>query len=151
MGLSGPTGGQRKQVLKMIWGAMLGAVLTYGVVCLVIVGAGDAGRLEENNALRYALSAAAILVGAVSVWWRRRFLPGETAAGAPVKLAFAQVQSHSVIVWALSEAVALFGLVMGVLTHSFAEFLPFALAAAALLLLHRPSNLPLDQIQSADR
>ena len=148
MAIEAPSSAQQKQLLKVIWFAMLSAIGSYTVVCLLVVGIQDAGRRAENDSLRYAMTGIATVLGVISVWWRWHFLSASTTQEAPAKLSFARLQSHSLVVWALSEAVAIVGLAMGLLTQSFAEFLPFAVAAAALLLLHRPSNLPLDRLEA---
>ncbi len=141
---------QQRKVLGILWIAMLNAVGIYALVCLFVVEPLDSRSAEEVEWLRYVLSAAAVGLGVLSVWWRRQFLsPDRAVSGEPTAIEFTQLQTHSLIVWAFSEAIALLGLVLGFLTHSFREFAPFALAAAALLLLHRPTNLPINRAADA--
>ena len=142
------TRGQRQRQVELIWGAMLSTVPIYGVVCAVAVGTADAGAEADAALLRYALSTIAVVLGGLSAWWRRHFLATEPAPPAP--LSFAQMQSHGVVVWALSEAVGICGVVAAVVLHEAREYIPFGAAAAALLLLHRPSNLPWVRLASPE-
>jgi len=49
-------------------------------------------------------------------------------------------------VWALSEAVAVVGFVLAILTRNVWEFVPFGLASVALLVLHHPFRLPYERL-----
>jgi hypothetical protein len=60
---------------------------------------------------------------------------------------FTQFQTHSVVVWALSDAVAACGLVLACLVRSFQEFLPFGVAGAVLLVRHHPFRLPYERLR----
>jgi hypothetical protein len=141
---------QQKQRLRLIWTAMFGAVVSYGAVCFLVLGPSDPGADGTRELLHNAFTVAGIIVGALSVWWRRHFLSTDPApAGIDVSMRFAQFQSHSVIVWALSEAVAACGLVLAFVVRSFQEFLPFGVASAALLVMHHPFRLPFDRLRAA--
>jgi hypothetical protein len=131
-----------KNLLGVIWGGMFVAVGSYAGVCLVLAGAPD-DAASAGDSLRYALTGVAIASGAVSLWWRGRFLSSE----GPATLADTDLRRHSIVVWGLSEAVAICGLVLGFVTHAANEFIPFGLAAAALLVLHRPANLPFARLR----
>ncbi|HUI28417.1 MAG TPA: hypothetical protein VL403_20230 [Candidatus Kryptonia bacterium] len=133
---------QMKNLLGVIWSGMLVAIVTYGAACLVLAGTpGDAA--EDAETLRYIFTAVAIVVGGLSMWWRHYFL----ALEGPATLGAGALRAHSLVVWALSEAVAICGLLLAVLAHTANEFLPFAFAAAALMILHRPSNLPFARLR----
>ncbi|MBI4514781.1 MAG: hypothetical protein HY699_03070 [Deltaproteobacteria bacterium] len=127
--------GEAKQMLGVIWAAMLAAVATYAAVAFLIIDEIEAPVAESPAWLRYAFSAFAVLLGGLSLWWRRRLFAAGTITPE-------QQRTHAIVIWALCEAVALCGFVLGFVTHDFDEFSPFALAAAALLILHRPANLP---------
>ena len=73
MAVDTPSSAQQKQLLNVIWFAMLAAVGSYTVVCLLMVGMDDAGRRAENDGLRYAFTAVAAVMGALSAWWRWRW------------------------------------------------------------------------------
>ena len=126
---------QRRQ-LGVIWAAMLAAVAVYGAVAVFLPSANGGGMDAEF--VRTALSALAVGSGLAAVLvWRRSLAAG---GGAPIERS--ALQSSAIIVWALCESVAVFGLVTVVLTGDAREFVPFGAAAAALLLLHRPARLP---------
>jgi F0F1-type ATP synthase membrane subunit c/vacuolar-type H+-ATPase subunit K len=129
---------EQPPALRVIWFAMFAALLTYAGISALLANTSEPMNEDALQPLRYGFTVAGIVIGAASIIWRRRFLP----SGAHAPLPLAQLQTHSIIVWAMSEAVAVLGLILSVLTHSFREFVPFGLAAAGLLALHRPSNLP---------
>lgn len=133
---------QTKNLLAVLWSGMLIAIGIYALACVLLVEAPD-DAAGNGESLRYLFTAAALGFGGLSIWWHRRFL----APHGPPTLAVGELRSHSLVVWALSEAVAICGLLLGVLTHAVNEFVPFALAAAALLLLHRPSSLPFERLR----
>ena len=140
MGTMPATLAEQQQQLRRIWTAMLSSIGIYGVVCAAAVGMVAAGAETDAEWPRRMFSAIAVVLGALSVWWRRRFLASDPVQPAP--LGFMELQSHGVVAWALSEAVAICGLVVAFLLRDAREFIPFGAAAAALLVLHRPSNLP---------
>ena len=131
---------QQKQQLGLIWAGMLASVAVYGIVCSVAVGMAEAGSDADATWPRQVFSAVGIVLGALSMWWRRHFLPLDPSP--PAALEFTQLQGHCLITWGLSEAVGICGLLTAVLLKDAREYIPFGAASAALLVLHRPSNLP---------
>ena len=132
-----------QQTLRLVWLAMTAAVATYAVVLLAILGPETPPPDTQAEALHNALTVAGIAVGALSMWWRRRFLGSDPEAPA---LTVARLQASAIVVWALSEAVALVGFVLAILTRNVWEFVPFGLASIALLLLHHPFRLPYERL-----
>jgi F0F1-type ATP synthase membrane subunit c/vacuolar-type H+-ATPase subunit K len=133
---------EQKQQLRIIWSAMLTALALYGVVCLLVVGPAETQN-PDTERLRHAFSAVGLVLGVLSFWWHRHFLPAEShRPEGEAGIDFARLQGHGVVVWALSEAVGLCGLALAVVVHDVREFVPFGVAAAALLVRLRPSNLP---------
>jgi hypothetical protein len=148
MSMAAPTTvAQRKQLLQLIWTVMCGAVVMYGAVCFVVLRAAAGGADARTGVLHNGFTVAAIFVGALSVWWRRRFLSADPPAGIDAGLPFARFQTHGIIVWALSEAVAVFGLMLALVVRSFEEFIPFGVASLALLVMHHPFRLPCGRIR----
>src|SRR5512142_2292743 len=97
---------QQKRQLQITWAAMFGAVAVYGGVCLFLLGKEAAGT-DGTQLLHNAFGGGGIVFGGLSIWWRRHFLSTDPApAGVDVSMAFTRFQAHSVVVWALSEAVA---------------------------------------------
>lgn len=141
---------QQKQQLRFIWRAMLGAVVVYGATCFAVVGTAEDVADGSTEWFHNAFSVAGIILGGLSIWWRRHFLSTEPApAGVDVSMRFTQLQAHSLIVWALSDAVAACGLVLACVVRSFQEFVPFGVAGAALLVMHHPFRLPYERLRTA--
>jgi F0F1-type ATP synthase membrane subunit c/vacuolar-type H+-ATPase subunit K len=141
---------RQKQQLRLIWAAMLSAVVMYGAVCFLVLGASEAAADDTNEWLHTLVTSVAIIPGVLSIWWRRHFLSTDSgAAGVDVSMPFAQFQAHGLIVWALSEAVAVCGLVLAFVVHSFHEFIPFGVASVALLIMHHPFRLPYERVRAA--
>lgn len=141
---------EQKRHLRLIWGAMLGAVAVYGTVCFFLVGTSPAAVDTTADQLHYTFTVVGIILGALSIWWRRQFLSTDPApSGVEASLRFTQFQAHSVAVWALCDAVAACGLVLALLVRSFQEFVPFGVAGAALLVMHHPFRLPYDRLRPA--
>jgi hypothetical protein len=139
---------QQKRQLRLIWTAMIGTVGVYGATCLVVVGRWET---VDGSAdwLHNAFTVTGIIVGGLSIWWRRHFLSTDTApTGAGMGMRFAQLQAHSLIVWGLSDAVAACGLILACLVRSFQEFVPFGAAGAALLVMHHPFRLPYERLRA---
>jgi hypothetical protein len=121
--------------LHRVWLAMLKALAIY-CVSFFILRSAEPRPQDEVLWIRYALSIVGIGLGGLSVAWRRRFLADRAA------LRFAALHRHCLITWLYCEAVGLCGVAAAFLAHSFLEYVPFGAAAAALLLLHRPADLP---------
>jgi len=132
-----------QQTLRIVWMAMAAAVAMYAGVLLVLLGPETAPLEAQADLLHNALTVAGIAVGALSMWWRRRWL-GHEAEAPPLSLAW--LQSSAIVLWALSEAVALVGFVLAILTRNVWEFVPFGLASVALLVLHHPFRLPYERV-----
>ena len=138
---------QQKQQLRIVWMAMLGSIVVYAVTCVLVVGRADISA-ETPERFRTVFTVAAIVLGASSIWWWRHFLSADSAtAGTDTGMQFTQLQTHSVVVWALSDAVAACGLVLACLVRSFQEFLPFGVAGAVLLVRHHPFRLPYERLR----
>jgi len=128
--------------------AMLGAIVVYGLACVLVDGSADISP-EVPRHFRTGFTLAGIGLGLSSIWWWRRFLSADPAPGEPgASMPFARFQTHSVVVWALSDAVAACGLVLACLVRSFQEFVPFGVAGAVLLVRHHPFRLPYERLEA---
>jgi F0F1-type ATP synthase membrane subunit c/vacuolar-type H+-ATPase subunit K len=136
---------QQQRQVGLIWSAMLSSVFIYGLICAAAAGTANVGADVEEWP-RQLCSAAGVVLGGLSLWWRRRFLSPDPLP--PVALKFRQLQGHGVVTWALSEAVGVCGVLAAFVLHDAHEYIPFGAAAVALLLLHRPSNLPWARLAS---
>ena len=136
-----------QQTLRIVWLAMTAAVATYAVVLLAVLGPETRSSAAPAAMLHDGLTVAGIAIGALSMWWWRRFLAHGPEAPA---LTVPHLQSSAIVVWALSDAVALVGCVLAVLTRNLWEFVPFGLASVALLVLHHPFRLPYERVSGRE-
>jgi F0F1-type ATP synthase membrane subunit c/vacuolar-type H+-ATPase subunit K len=124
---------------RIVWIALLVAVGMYVLVLAALLGphatlpvAGDVATLRRVLMLLTVGPVAALL-------WLRRRLP-LAAYGTERPTPDAQsVMTTYVVCWALSEAIALLGLVLGLLAQTIGEAYGFFIVGAALLVWQRPS------------
>jgi len=119
------------EVARIVWLAMLVAVGLYAVVLAVLLG--QDGTPGDVTALRRVFMGLAF-GDFVVIYALRQRLPLDARPAGDAQA----VLTTYIMCWALSEAVALFGLVLGILGRSFDEAAPFFIVAAALLLWQRP-------------
>jgi F0F1-type ATP synthase membrane subunit c/vacuolar-type H+-ATPase subunit K len=128
-------------VLRALWTAYFTAVGVYGLV-LVMLPAD--GAVAVPAPLRWALMALAVGIAALTFRLRAAFAAAPFPPGSDRAQALVRLQTRCIVTWALCEAVAIFGLVLGFLGRDLTEFLPFAGAAAVLLYAHRPAVWPIE-------
>lgn len=134
-GRPSPGAGPALPVRLLVWLAMLNAVVLYGVVAF-LVARPEAGAPGVPIGLFPALGA---LLGAAALL-SPRFLPepdperdSQGAARRP-----AGIRTKEFVIWALDESVAVVGLVAALVLGNPRMAIPYVLAGAALLVLHRP-------------
>jgi hypothetical protein len=146
-------------VLRIIWIAHLATLPVFAGVGVALSGSGSAAP-ELAALVRPALVVVAVVVALASLWWRRSFVTSprsplylfaeeDVIAGgqpAPGGTGLARLQTNCVIVWALSESIAVFGLVLTVLSGVAGDGLPFLAGAAVLLYVHRPGAWPVARV-----
>jgi F0F1-type ATP synthase membrane subunit c/vacuolar-type H+-ATPase subunit K len=132
--------------LQLLWAAQLSSVVVLVVVCGLVTQRNGVAAPESLAVLRPAAWIAAMILAAGSIWWRRAVLATAPGAG---DLASRKLQASCIAVWAMSEAVAVIGLVLGMLAGDLGEMLPLAGAAATLLYVHRPAVWSLGRSGSA--
>ena len=123
---------------RIIWIALLVAVGAYVLVLAALLGSHTTPAVAADVAtLRRVLML--LTVGFVAaVFWLRRRLP-LAADGSERPAPDAQsVMTTYIVCWVLSEAIALLGLVLGLLAQSIGEAYGFFVVAAALLVWQRP-------------
>jgi hypothetical protein len=122
----------------------IAAIFVYGVVLGVVVSSPPPGPIPDLDLLILVFAFVSLITAGLSIWWRRR-VSGDPQATPVVILNVDPIETlwiNCVIVWALSESVGIYGLVLGFLTHDFGIFQPFAAAALVLFYVHRPSAWP---------
>ena len=123
------------QTARILWLAMLVAVGLYAVVLAVLIA--QSGTPIDVTAM-CRIFMVLVLGDVVVIYVLRQRLPLAALGTARPGVDAPAVLTTYVTCWALSEAVALFGLVLGFLGRSFDEAGPFFIVAAALLLWQRP-------------
>lgn len=148
------------RVLRLIWWGFALTVVLYVGVCGLSVGAAAERDLDLTRSLRIVFALAALSLAATSIWWRRVFA---TSSASPFFLfvhetadpsareqalttAVQRLQTNCLVVWAMSEAVAIFGLVLCIVSHQISEYLPFGAAGLVLLYAHRLEAWPVGRI-----
>jgi F0F1-type ATP synthase membrane subunit c/vacuolar-type H+-ATPase subunit K len=139
--------------LRTLWILYFGLIAALGVYGLVVhaVATGQAADPAAAFPLLPALAAvAAMEVLVVLPLLRRRLLPvarevrslDEQAAPETLspgaRAALARYQTAQVVTWAVCESVALYGVVLAVLTHRGVYYLGFAAAALVNFAIYRP-------------
>ena len=120
--------------LKAIHGAMLGGTLVFLSVALFLV----VGRDASDASLPSPLLRWAWLVFASIAVFGAGFLRGRLGRHANE----ARIQTTGILIWALAEATALFGIVATIVTGDLAPGLGATLVGVFLMIHHRPSQLP---------
>ena len=125
--------------LQAIRVAMLASVVFYAVIATLAPTSG-----ELNHILFYAFTAIAIMeVAAIFVLRRILISPRQTVAMPQPEEAKVSLKPATalVIIYCLSEAVAVYGLVLHFLGFSLSQVAPFFFAGLALLLYFEPRRV----------
>lgn len=126
------------RILQIIWFAFVAATFIYAAVAVFIVRGRPAGAMNPGAVatLKPVLYALAILFIGGAFWIRRRSL-GRSYPGRDQALM--AIQAAAVGSWALTEAVAIFGMVLIFLGARIADGVPFLLVSLGAMLAQRPS------------
>lgn len=135
----------RSQQLWIVWGVMLGTLVLYAAMPLLLPA--PTGTPSEPQPIFVGALAFFALFGGLATLVIRRVglirpardgsLDVHSPAGG------ARFFSMSVITWALSEAVGIYGLILFLMFRRPSLLYPFLAAAALLLLVHAPRTSPL--------
>jgi F0F1-type ATP synthase membrane subunit c/vacuolar-type H+-ATPase subunit K len=134
---------------SMIHLALIGMLGVYGLVAFLVL-AKSARPTHMPTLFAYALSAvAAFEIIVVIPFLRRMFYPPTRPPTslddrAPtcdaVSGALARLSSAQIVVWAMCESIAIYGVVLVSLSHDTRYYLGFGLASLVNLLWYRPSD-----------
>lgn len=131
-----------RQTWLIIFGALVFSILIYGLLCFLIMQSPQPRNTNPASLAQMRPFMIAAAVGALvfSVVWLRVRVDGKIGGeGRPVTLSAGEFQSHSIVALALSEACAIFGLVLFFLGAPITEF---AIFAAGTLLVDFAFILP---------
>jgi hypothetical protein len=146
--------------LWVIWGAMLGSLFIYVVVCHVL-GEGF-GRVEGSDLsiglLRKILAGTGVVVVLVAYFMRRSILSGqrgipqakpvERTVGWHTAPFVAKYIAVVIVSLALSESIGIFGFVLFSLGDSFQTLYTFIVVSALAMFFFRPKSEELEKMAS---
>jgi F0F1-type ATP synthase membrane subunit c/vacuolar-type H+-ATPase subunit K len=153
------------RTLRILHIAITASIALYAVVLLVITqqpSDTEHMSLSDATGLAVALGIASLAVLALIPFLRKRIGPArDESAGArrsgsaegelsnAERTAVGKLMSAELVSYAMGESVAVFGLVLGLITRQFVIFLPFAALALLQLILLTPSQALLDSVIAA--
>jgi hypothetical protein len=125
-----------RKVLQIVRIALL-----VSIVCYAFIGERMAQSAAPDRNVYFAITLIAITTVGIIFAVRRLFVlqPEETLVSEPENAAaLNRWRAGYLVIYALSESVALFGLVLRILGFNLSEVMPFYLAGFALMLLFGP-------------
>ena len=125
--------------LKVIRIAMLASVVFYGVIATLVPSNG-----EPNPVVFYAFAAIAIIEVAGIFVLRRVVSPQTATLSPPDEKVSVKPELALIIIYCLSEAVALYGLVLHFFGFSLSQVAPFFFAGLVLLFFFEPRRVVAD-------
>jgi hypothetical protein len=132
-------------MLTIIWAALLGSLLAYGFIVFQISNGQQPKDLDP--VFVYALGGVAVGTMVIIPFLRSKLLPpmkeasslNETVPEDPqVAKAVARVYSASIVSWAMSESIAIYGLLLAFLSFQPKFFFVFAGGSVANFVIYRP-------------
>ena len=124
------------KMLQIIRGAMLAAIVLYVVIAHLLLP----HRPAVAPTVLYIVAFVAVMDVIALIFLRRMFLSRPVAQPVDAK-ELAHWRAGYLLTYALSEAIALLGLVLNVLGFTIRQALPFYIAGFALILFFRPRPL----------
>jgi archaellum biogenesis protein FlaJ (TadC family) len=122
--------------LQVIRIAMLASVVFYGVIATLVPS-----NAEPNPVVFYAFAAIAIME-VVGIFGLRRAISPQTATlSPPDEKVSVKPETALIIIYCLSEAVALYGLVLHFFGFSFVQVATFFFAGLVLLFFFEPRRV----------
>jgi hypothetical protein len=132
----------RHPTARIVWLALLASQVLYLAVPYLVTLGGEPLPAMARTRLFFALAAVAAVTGAGSLVYRQRALVAPIAAGRldpRTPEGSARAFAPYVLNLVLTESIAIHGLVLALVSHERLVALPFALAAFALMAVHRPT------------
>ena len=132
--------------MQLAWAGWVAALVPYTVCFVIWQRTGGPIARSFVPTLRFTLFGLALYMGWTSFRWRRRVAGMVQQAPDGISAAVVGLlRSRCLAVWAMSESVAIFGLIVGFFTHDALDFAPLAVASLSLLYIHRPWSAPFDE------
>jgi len=127
--------------LWVIWGAILATIALYAALPDLLPPRPPVWYAAQTAVVRFVLALLSLAAGVGSFALRENLVMRGLRAGAldpETPQGFARIRLTLVVLWALCDLIALFGLVIALGSGTQARGWPFFAAGAALLLLHAP-------------
>ncbi|MGH7834386.1 MAG: hypothetical protein ACREQK_12125 [Candidatus Binatia bacterium] len=156
----------QQQVLVVLWAVFVWAIFVYlGITHFILMKSDFAPGGSYSETLRVVLWALAFIDVATLVWWRKNYLTREAILGGAKQYKLLQsLQGHTntveeraaaivssyvtskIVVFAIIEALAVYGFVLAVVGRFLPDQYLFSLASGVLLLLEFPSKARLQEL-----
>lgn len=142
--------------LRILHAAMMVSIGIYGMVLLMVTRAGPAGdpvpaaEIElraprgepPGDVLTLALAAVAAVTILAVFFIRARWARAKTSR--------LEYFTLCILLWALAESIAVYGLVLGFLHHDLMPFVPFAAVSLLVMVFLAPRKSHLARVGSSD-
>ncbi len=131
--------------LQIVWGALLMSIAMYvGLSYFVRSQGGPVPDQEQIGAIELAFAVTSLTCLIVSYFLPRKLLRDALGADDPQTLELTKLTAKAFAPWiirmALSESVAIFGLLIVLISHQPQKILPFAVLATLAMLTAAPSE-----------
>jgi len=138
--------------LRLLWLAFFAAVCVYVAVPWLVIGEHLDTAATATPPLVSGLHVGAIGAAVASFLVRRSYtgqLIDGVQRGTPPPALWGRLFVACIVTWAVTEAVALIGVAIALVTRNPYDAIPFAGAALFLLHMHRVNTWPVAQIAAA--
>ena len=142
---------QAARGLQIIWLAFVSSIVFYLFILMLLSQQSDGFDEGALEYLRPAFWVLATILAIASFVWRQQVADLDSSRRRiSATTGFLRLRVACLVTWALSEAVAVLGLVLGALTYRFADYAPLVTVGVILLFVHRPAAWPIDRFLLED-
>ncbi|MGC9327131.1 MAG: hypothetical protein ACP5I1_05835 [Candidatus Hinthialibacter sp.] len=130
-----------RRKLWFLWSAFIYAILIYLVLAYFLVSS-KTSNPDFVPIIAMVTILLSVVTAIISVLIRLKLLTGPIQNGSldiETEQGFQKYQTISIINWALSESIAVFGLILVIISGNFYYVIPYSVISLVLLILHRPS------------
>lgn len=125
---------EQKKVIFIIWGALAVSMLIYGLVlALTLQGKGNTS-LKPQEIMTYRIIFGALSFSNLVIIF----------IVAPRFFSASAYLVYCILRWALGEAIAIFGFILGILEQNLMAFVPFLVVALMAHLINMPNQRDLE-------
>lgn len=137
--------------LQAIWLALVGSVFFYLFIVILLSQQRDPPDENLLGVMRPVFWILSAVFAIASFVWRQQVADlRRTRRRISTTSGFARLRMACLVTWALSDAVAMLGLLLGAFTSQFADYAPLVTVGIALLFVHRPATWPIDRFMLED-